>query len=30
MFLTSLVQIARDDALARARADGHLSPKRPR
>lgn len=29
MFLTSLVQVARDDALARARAHGHLPPKRP-
>ncbi len=29
-FLTSLVQIARDDALARARAHGHLPPRRPR
>ena len=28
-FLTSLVQIARDDALARARAQGHLPPRRP-
>lgn len=29
-FLTSLVRIARDDALARARAHGHLPPRRPR
>ena len=29
-FLTTLVQIARDDALARARAHGHLPPQRPR
>jgi hypothetical protein len=29
-FLTMLVQIARDDALARARAQGHLPPQRPR
>jgi hypothetical protein len=29
-FLTSLVPIARDDALARARAHGHLPPRRPR
>jgi hypothetical protein len=29
-FLTMLVQIARDDALARARAHGHLPPQRPR
>ena len=27
MFLTSLVQIARDEALARARAHGHLPPR---
>src|SRR5688572_24412297 len=29
-FLTTLVQIARDDAIARARAHGHLPPERPR
>jgi hypothetical protein len=29
-FLTTLVQIARADALARARAHGHLPPQRPR
>jgi hypothetical protein len=28
-FLTKLVRIARDDALARARATGHLPPARP-
>jgi hypothetical protein len=28
-FLTRLVRIARDDALARARASGHLPPLRP-
>ena len=30
VFLTNLVRIARDDALARARAHGHLPPQRPR
>ena len=29
-FLDNLVRIARDDALARARAHGHLPPERPR
>ena len=29
-FLTNLVRIARDDSLARARAQGHLPPERPR
>jgi hypothetical protein len=29
-FLDNLVCIARDDALARARADGHLPPERQR
>jgi hypothetical protein len=29
-FLTSLVQVARDDALGRAREHGLLSPRRPR
>ncbi len=29
-FLTTLVQIARDDAIARARAHGQLPPERPR
>ena len=30
VFLTDLVRIARDDALARARKQGHLPPERPR
>ena len=30
VFLTNLVRIARDDALTRARAHGHLPPQRPR
>lgn len=29
-FLTNLVRIARDDAITRARAHGHLPPQRPR
>ena len=29
-FLTKLVGIARDDAIAQARAGGHLPPRRPR
>jgi len=29
-FLTNLVHIARDDALTRARAHGHLPPQHPR
>jgi hypothetical protein len=29
-FLTSLTRVARDDALERARAHGHLPPRRPR
>ena len=29
-FLTNLVRIARDDAFARARDQGHLPPERPR
>jgi hypothetical protein len=29
-FLTTLVQIVRDDAIARARAHGQLPPERPR
>lgn len=29
-FLENLVRIARDDAIARARAHGHLPPERPR
>lgn len=29
-FLTKLVGIARDDAITRARAGGHLPPRRPR
>ena len=29
-FLTMLVRVARDDAIARARTHGHLPPQRPR